>query len=51
MEEYMVAWETGQMPLKTRMAAIILKDSFLDEGREARAYERMSPSSDWKEMV
>lgn len=51
MNEFKVAWDKGMIELKTREAAEHLRQCFLEEGREAKVFGRISPASDWKEMV
>lgn len=51
MNEFMVSWDDGSLQLQTAAAAKILKQSFQEEGREARAFGRTSPASEWTELA
>jgi hypothetical protein len=51
MNEFMVTWDDGKkIKLQTREAALILKNSFAEEGREAKVYARHSPATAWMEV-
>ena len=51
MNEFLVKWETGQLEMKTHEGALILKQSFLEEGQQAKAYGRSSPATEWMEIA
>ena len=52
MNEFMVSWgDDKSLELRTREAAVLLKKSFLEEGQTARAFQRITPASEWVEIV
>lgn len=50
MNQFMVEWDKGKLELQTQEAALILVQSFREEGREAKAYGRLSPATAWMEI-